>query len=125
LANRGDDGRQRAGRLQSAASNANRDSVAAPLDVFSPALLIKSSAVPARVRRAATRTPGERMMRYRIELADDFMHVLDEDGNGYDALVIRRDNAKEAEAKIDEWTAEYKIDPRRAKRELRDFIRRM
>jgi len=65
------------------------------------------------------------MMRYRIELADDLMHVLDEDGNGYDAIVIRRDNAKDAEAKIDEWAAEYKIDPRLAKRELRDLIRRM
>jgi hypothetical protein len=64
-------------------------------------------------------------MRYRIELADDLMHVLDEEGNGCDALVIRRDNANHAEAKIDEWAAEYNIDPRRAKRELRDLVRRM
>ena len=64
-------------------------------------------------------------MRYRIELADDLMHVLDEDGNGYDALVVRRDNANDAEATIDEWAAKYDIDARRAKRELRDLIRRM
>jgi hypothetical protein len=64
-------------------------------------------------------------MLYRIELADDLMHVLDEDGDGYDALVIRRDNAKDAEAKIDEWASEYNIDSRRAKCELRDLIRQM
>jgi hypothetical protein len=125
LANRGDNGRQRAGRLQRAASNANRDSAAAPLDVFSPTLLIKCGTVPAGVGRDVTRTQGEQTMRYRIEFADDLMHVLDENGNGHDALVIRRDNAKDAEAKIDEWAAEYKMDARRAKRELRDLIRRM
>jgi len=64
-------------------------------------------------------------MRYRIELADDLLHVLDEDGNGHDAHVVRRDGADAAEKKIDEWAAEYGIDAARAKRELRDLIRRM
>ncbi len=64
-------------------------------------------------------------MRYRIELADDLMHVLDEDGNGHDALVVRKDGAAAAEQKIDEWAAKYAIDPRSAKRDLRELIRRM
>jgi hypothetical protein len=64
-------------------------------------------------------------MRYRIEIADDLMHVLDEDGNGQDALVVRKDGAAAAEQKIDVWAAEYGIDPRSAKRDLRDLIRRM
>jgi len=64
-------------------------------------------------------------MRYRIELADDLLQVLDEDGNGHDAHVVRRDGADAAEQKIDEWAAAYRIDPAPAKRELRHLIRRM
>ena len=64
-------------------------------------------------------------MRYRIELADDLMHILDEENKGHDALVVHRDGAAEAEQKIDEWAAEYGIDPRPAKRELRELVRRM
>lgn len=64
-------------------------------------------------------------MRYRIELADDLLHVLDENGHGHDAHVVRQDGADAAEQKIDEWAAEYGIDPAPAKRELRDLIRRM
>lgn len=64
-------------------------------------------------------------MRYRIELADDLLQVLDEDGNGHDAHVVRRDGAAAAQRKIDEWAAEYGIDPAPTKRELRDLIRRM
>jgi hypothetical protein len=102
-----------------------KDSAADPLDLFSPALLIKCSAVPAGVRRAATPTVGEPAMRYRIEFADDLMHVLDENGNGHDAHVVCPDGRVEAERKIDEWAAEYGIDPRPAKRDVRDLIRRM
>ena len=64
-------------------------------------------------------------MRYRIELVDDLMHVLDEDGNGYDAHVVCRDGLDVAERNIDEWAGQYSLDPERAKRELRDLIRRM
>lgn len=64
-------------------------------------------------------------MRYRIELADDLLQVLDEDGNGHDAHVVRKGGADAAEQKIDEWAATYGIDPAPAKRELRHLIRRM
>lgn len=136
LANLGDDAWGWAARDEFAAPTAGRmtravvtihaqDSAADPLDLFSPALLIKCIAAPAGVRRAATPTVGERTMRYRIELTDDLMQVLDEDGYGHDAHVVRKDGADAAEQKIDEWGAEYGIDPALVKRELRDLIRRM
>jgi hypothetical protein len=64
-------------------------------------------------------------MIYRIEFTDGLMHVMDEDGDGHDAHVVRADGTKEAETKIDEWAAEYDIDPRRARRALRNLIRLM
>ena len=64
-------------------------------------------------------------MRYRIELADDLLQVLDEDGYGHDAHVVRPDGADAAEKTIDEWANRYGIEPASAKRELRDLIGRM
>lgn len=65
------------------------------------------------------------MMRYRIELADDLLHVLDDDGYGHDAHVVRPDGAAAAERTIDDWATRYGIDPAAAKREVRDLIGRM
>jgi len=64
-------------------------------------------------------------MRYRIEFADDLMMVLDEDGNGHDAHIMRRGANDKAERKIDEWAGEYRLDVRRAKRALRSLVRQM
>lgn len=67
-------------------------------------------------------------MRYRIELADDLMHVLDENGNGYDAHVVRsgRNGIYEAKMKINEWKARYPtIDTVKAKREVNRLVERM
>ena len=64
-------------------------------------------------------------MRYRIELADGLMMVMDEGNHGHDAHVLRPDGQDEAERKIDEWAGQYPIDVDRAKRELRDLLRQM
>ena len=67
-------------------------------------------------------------MRYRIELADDLMHVLDEDGNGHDAHVVRpgRAGGCEAKRKIDEWKTRYPtIDTVKAKREVSRLVEKM
>lgn len=64
-------------------------------------------------------------MQYRIELADDLLQVLDEDGNGHDAHVVRKGGADAAEQKIDEWAAEFAVAAEPAKRELRELVCRM
>ena len=64
-------------------------------------------------------------MRYRIEFADDLMHVLDEQNYGHDAHVVQPGDAAAAERKIGEWATEYGIEPKAPRRQLRDLLRRM
>lgn len=66
-------------------------------------------------------------MRYRIEFTDDLMHVLDEDGNGHDAQIVRPGRAGGCEAKrqIDEWRTRYEFDSVKAKREVNRLVEKM
>jgi len=45
-------------------------------------------------------------MRYRIEICQDLMHVLDENGNGYDAhVLVDRQAARDA---MKMWATRYR-----------------
>ena len=59
-------------------------------------------------------------MRHAIEIIDDLMCVMDEDGNGYDAAVLKSYQA--AKQQIQKWTAEYTINVADAYRQLADYF---
>jgi hypothetical protein len=91
------------------------------IDVFRTGWLLWCHAVATGVRRAATpRIAGERTMRHAIEIIDDLMCVMDEDGNGYDAAVLKSYQA--AKQQIQKWTAEYTINVADAYRQLADYF---
>jgi hypothetical protein len=59
-------------------------------------------------------------MHHTIEIIDDLMCVMDEDGNGHDAHVLT--GYRQAKQKIQRWTAEYTINVDDAYRKLRDHF---
>jgi hypothetical protein len=98
-----------------------QNSFAAPLDVFVTNWLMWCHAVAASGwRDAQPRTTGERTMRYTIEIIDDLMCVMDDDGNGYDAAVLG--SYRDAKQQIQQWAAEYTINVADAYRQLADHF---
>ena len=57
---------------------------------------------------------------HTIEIIDDLMCVMDEDGNGYDAAALVGYRA--AKQQIQKWTAEYTIDSAEAYAKLADHF---
>ena len=55
-----------------------------------------------------------------IEIIDDLMCVMDEDGNGYDAAVLT--GYRDAKQQIEKWAGEYAIDIAEAYRQLSDYF---
>jgi hypothetical protein len=55
-----------------------------------------------------------------IEIIDDLMCVMDEDGNGCDAHVLK--SSRNAKQQIQTWAGEYTIDVAEAYRKLHDFF---
>jgi hypothetical protein len=91
------------------------------IDVFRTGWLLWCHAVAAGVGRHATpRIAGERTMPHSIEIIDDLMCVMDEDGNGYDAAVL--ESYRAAKQQIQTWTAQYTINVADAYRQLADYF---
>lgn len=59
-------------------------------------------------------------MPHTIEIIDDLMCVMDEDGNGCDAALL--DDYRGAKRQIQDWTGEYTIDVADAYRRLADYF---
>jgi len=59
-------------------------------------------------------------MPHTIEIIDDLMCVMDDDGNGHDAVVLAR--YREAKQQIQKWTAEFTINVADAYRQLADYF---
>jgi hypothetical protein len=59
-------------------------------------------------------------MPHTIEIIDDLMCVIDEDGNGYDAAVL--ESYRAAKQQIQKWAAEYTINVADAYRQLADHF---
>jgi hypothetical protein len=59
-------------------------------------------------------------MHHTIEIIDDLMCVMDEDGNGYDAHILT--GYRQAQQQIQRWAAEYTINVADACRQLRDHF---
>jgi hypothetical protein len=97
-----------------------KNSFAAPLDVFVAGWLMWCHAVAGGRRDAKPRTAGERTMNCTIEIIDDLMCVMDDDGNGYDAAVL--ESYRDAKRQIQKWAAEYTINVADAYRQLADYF---
>jgi hypothetical protein len=59
-------------------------------------------------------------MKYTIEIIDDLMCVMDEDGNGLDGIVLT--SYREAKQQIQKWTATFTINVADAYRSLADHF---
>ena len=59
-------------------------------------------------------------MHHSIEIIDDTMCVMDEDGNGYDAIVLT--SYRTSKQQIQKWAAEYTINIADAYRRLADHF---
>ncbi len=59
-------------------------------------------------------------MRHTIEIIEDLMCVMDEDGNGYDAALL--DSYRAAKRQIQHWAAEYTINVAAAYRRLAEYF---
>ena len=59
-------------------------------------------------------------MNCTIEIIDDLMCVMDDDGNGYDAATLT--SYREAKQQIQKWAAEYTINVADAYRQLADYF---
>jgi len=59
-------------------------------------------------------------MPYTIELCDDLMCVMDEDGNGYDCHELR--SLREAKRQLGRWQDEYTFDYADALRDVSAFF---
>jgi hypothetical protein len=98
-----------------------KDLFVAPLDVFVAGWLMWCHAITAGSRRdAKPQTPGVRTMNWTIEIIDDLMCVMDDDGNGYDAATLT--SYRDAKQQIQKWAAEYTINVADAYRQLADYF---
>lgn len=59
-------------------------------------------------------------MPHTIEIIDDLMCVMDDDGNGHDAAVLS--TYREAKRQIQKWTTEFTINVADAYRQLADHF---
>lgn len=59
-------------------------------------------------------------MKHAIEITDDFMHVIDENGYGHDAHILV-DRAA-ARRQIETWAAEYEFDVADAEQQIEEFF---
>ena len=59
-------------------------------------------------------------MKHAIEITDDLMHVLDQDGYGHDAHILV-DRAA-AQRQIETWAAEYEFNVADAERQIEEFF---
>ena len=59
-------------------------------------------------------------MKHAIEITDDLMHVLDENGYGHDAQILV-DRAA-ARRQIETWAAEYQFDVADANRQVEEYF---
>jgi len=66
------------------------------------------------------RTIGDAKMKNAIEITDDLMHVIDENGYGYDAHILV-DHAA-ARRQIETWAAAYEFDVADASRQIDEYF---
>ncbi len=59
-------------------------------------------------------------MKHAIEITDDLMHVIDENGYGHDAHILA-DRAA-ARRQIETWAAEYEFDVADAERQIEEYF---
>jgi len=59
---------------------------------------------------------------HHFEIVEDFMHVMDEDGNGCDAHVLR--DHGDAKCQLERWAAEYAFDVAEACRQVEEYFSR-
>lgn len=59
-------------------------------------------------------------MKHAIEITDDLMHVLDENGCGHDAHILVERAA--ARRQIETWAAEYEFDMADAERQIEEYF---